>query len=160
MSKINKHRVSLSDKKKFHWVHLASIVIVTGYFLLSKINIVNAMSQDSLINSFFQIYLFGSIFACLFLYTLSHKKFFPVSGDIERGEEKNENKLLKKYRRHGKILGTIIIGTIGGPIFSSLTARILLKNYRLKYLVIMFANIPSTILTVAISNGFIKFFNF
>lgn len=151
MSKINKH-------KKFHWIHLASIVIVVGYFLLSKINIVNAMSQDSLINTFIQIYLFGSIFACLFLYTLSHEKFFPVTKDIKRGEEKNVNRLLKKYRHHGKILGILIIGTIAGPIFSSLTARILLKNYRFKYLVIMVANIPSTILTVAFGQGLLELF--
>ena len=141
----------------FHWIHLIAVFIIGGYFVLSKINLVNAMSNKNLYLSFLQIYLFGIFSACLFLYIFSHDKFFLVAKEIEREEEKKEKKYLAKYLHHGKILATFIIGAIGGPIFSSLTARLLLNHYPFKYLVIILANIPSTIITVGIAKGVIHF---
>lgn len=145
---------------KIHWVHLFSIVILAVYFLLSKINFVNAFTKNNYLVTFLQLYLFGIIFAVLFLFIFSHEKFFPVARELEKEEQKKESKYLKKYKHHGKVLATFIIGAIGGPVFSSLTARLLLRNYAFKYLIVILANIPSTLFTVGLGHGFIKIFNF
>ena len=141
----------------FHWIHLVAVFILGGYFVLSKVNTVNAILKENPIETFLQLYLFGTFFACLFLYIFSHEKFFPFAKDIEKQEQRNENKNLKKYFHHGKILGTFLIGAIGGPIFSSLTARILLNNFRFKYLIIILANIPSTLFTLGVGWGILRF---
>ncbi len=136
---------------KFHWSHAFAVIVLVGYFSLSKINLAHALLNKNASISFLQIYLFGVFFACLFLYIFSHEKFFPFAKEIEKKEEKKERKYLKKYIHHGKVLATFIIGTLGGPVFSSLTARLLLNQTNLfKYFVVIVANIPSTIFTVGI----------
>ncbi len=134
-----------------------AVVVLVGYFFISKINIIHAISRGNAIESFLQLYLFGVFFACLFLFIFSHEKFFPFAKEIENKEQKNEKKYLKKYIHHGKILGTFLIGSIGGPIFSSLTARMLLNSFRFKYIIIILANIPSTLFTLGVGWGILKF---
>jgi hypothetical protein len=160
--KVIKKNLPLRGKKhKFHWVHIVAVFILGGYFILSKINLTYALLNNNIIYSFAQIYLLGTFFACLFLFIFSHDKFFPVAKEIEKEESKKEKKYLGKYFHHGKIFATIVIGIIGGPVFSSLTARLLLNNTNfIKYIVVILANIPSTIITVGLANGFIKFLNF
>lgn len=145
---------------KLHAVHLIAVFILGSYFVLSKINVVYALTKTSTIYSFLQVYLFGILFACLFLYIFSHEKFFPVAKEIEKEEEKKEKKYLVKYLHHGKVLATFLIGVIGGPVFSSLTARLLINNFWYKYLVVILANIPSTILTTGLAKSLVTIFNF
>ena len=154
MSKIKR---SKNKNRRFHWVHLFAILILGGYFLTSKVNMVHALSKSNLIESFLQLYLFGITFGIFLLYMISHEKFFPVAREIEKEEEKKEKKLLKKYLHHGKILATFIIGSVGGPVFSALTARLLLKNFAFKYLVLILANIPSTLFTLSLGRGILSF---
>lgn len=142
---------------KLHGIHLLAVLILGGYFVLSKINTVYALTRNNIVESFLQLYLFGIFFACLFLYIFSHEKFFPIAKDIEKQERKKEKKFLKKYIHHGKIFGTFIIGVLGGPIFSSLTARLLLNNYAFKYVLIILANIPSTLFTLGLGRGILNF---
>lgn len=145
------------NKLKIHWTHLFAVGLLTAYFVMSKVNLAHALSSKDTLFAFWQIYLFGIFFACLFLYLFSHEKFFPVAKEIEKEEEKKEKKYLAKYIHHGKILATFLIGVIGGPVFSSLTARLLINNLWYKYMVVVFANIPSTFITVAIAKGVIHF---
>lgn len=154
MSKVN------SRHSHFHWIHLIALFILGGYFVLSKVNTVNALVGKTSVQGFLQLYIFGAIFACIFLYIFSHEKFFPFAREIEKKEEGKEKRYLKKYLHHGKILGTFLIGSIGGPVFSSLTARLLLKDYWYKYLIVILANIPSTILTAGLGKSFITIFKF
>lgn len=149
-----------SIKHRLHWTHFVAVAVLIGYFTLSKVNTVHALMRSNIIESFLQLYLFGIFFACLFLYIFSHEKFFPFAKEIEKNEEKKEKSYLKKYLHHGKIFGTFVIGAIGGPVFSSLTARLLLNNYAFKYFLVILANIPSTILTVLATQGLISFFRF
>jgi len=159
MSKISKAWPTSSVKKHshFHWIHLIAVFILGSYFVLSKINLVHALSNPNSISSFLQIYLFGIFFACLFLYIFSHDKFFPIAKEMEREEEKKEKKYIKKYIHHGKILTTLIIGVVGGPVFSALTARLLLKDYTFKYFLVILANIPSTLFTLGIGRSILSF---
>ena len=142
---------------KLHKIHLIAVFILGSYFVLSKINLVHALSNPNFIISFLQIYLFGIFFACLFLFIFSHEKFFTFAKDMEKQEQAKEKTFLKKYIHHGKILATFVIGVIGGPVFSALTARILLNNFSLKYLLVIIANIPSTLFTLGIGRGILSF---
>ncbi len=142
---------------KLHKIHLIAVFILGSYFVLSKINLVHALSNPNFIISFLQIYLFGIFFACLFLFIFSHEKFFTFAKDIEKQEQAKEKTFLKKYIHHGKILATFVIGVIGGPVFSALTARILLNNFSLKYFLIIIANIPSTLFTLGIGRSILSF---
>lgn len=142
-------------KFKLHWSHLVAVFILGGYFVLSKVNLAHALINRNLLESFLQTYLFGVFFACVFLYLFSHDRFFPIAREMEKQQGKKEKKYLAKYLHHGKVLATFLIGTIGGPVFSSLTARLLLNNYAFKYVLIILANIPSTIITVGIAKGVI-----
>lgn len=153
MSKITKHT-------HFHWTHLFAIIVLALYFIASKINLAHALGNQNVFWVFMQIYLFGIFFACLFLYIFSHDRFFPIAREIEKTEKKKEKKYLDKYLHHGKILATFLIGVVGGPVFSSLTARLLINNHWYKYLIIILANIPSTIITAGFGQALVAIFNF
>lgn len=152
---------NLKNKKtKLHWTHLMAVIVLAFYFVVSKINLAHALQNKNTTIAFFQTYLFGVFFACLFLFIFSHDKFVPIAKEIEKSEEKKEKKYLKKYLHHGKMLATFLIGVIGGPVFSSLTARLLINNHWYKYIVVILANIPSTILTTGLGKSLITLFNF
>lgn len=145
-------------KHKFHWIHLIAVFILGGYFVLSKINLVNALTRDVIIVSFIQLFIFGTVCTYLFLYIFSHEKFFPFAKEIEKKEEKKEQAYLKRYLHHGKILATFIIGVLGGPIFLSLTTRVMLNKFNHKYLFIFFTSFISTLFTLGVGKGLVKIF--
>lgn len=145
----------ISTRSRFHWIHLIAVVVLSTYFVLSKINLVYALKNNNFISSFLQLFIFGTFFTYLFLYLFSHEKFFPLAKEIEDKEKKKEKIYLKKYIHHGKILGTFIIGIIGGPIFLSLTTRLLLSRFKYKYLFVFITSFVSTLFTFAIGKGFV-----
>lgn len=150
---MNRKKITKKKKLKIHWIHFFAIGLLTTYFVISKVNLAHALGNQNTLFVFIQIYTFGIFFACLFLYIFSHDKFFPIAREIERTEEKKEKKYLEKYSHHGKVLATFLIGTLGGPVFSSLTARLLINDHWYKYLIIILANIPSTIATLSFGQG-------
>ncbi len=165
--KNKKHKHGLTSSKqssankvgKLHWTHLFAIGVLALYFIASKVNLAHALGNQNMFLVFMQIYVFGIFFACLFLYIFSHDKFFPIAREIERTEEKKEKKYLEKYLHHGKVLATFLIGVLGGPVFSSLTARLLINDHWYKYLIIILANIPSTIITAGFGQSLVTILN-
>lgn len=148
----------MSKAKKnshFYWIHLIAVFILGGYFVISKINLVNALTKENLIISYLQLFIFGTIFTYLFLYLFSHEKFFPFAKEIEDKEKEKEKKYLSKYLHHGKLLGTFLIGVVGGPIFLSLTTRLLLNNFKHKYLFIFVTSFVSTLVAFGIGKGLV-----
>lgn len=135
-----------------------AVFILGVYFVLSKVNLAHALLRDGFVATFMQLFVFGTIFTYVFLYLFSHEKFFPFAKDIEKQEEKKEKKYLKKYIHHGKILATFLIGTIGGPIFLSLTTRILLNNFKYKYIFVLITSFISTIITTILATGIVQLF--
>lgn len=156
MSKIIKSKKHIH----FHWIHFVAGLILGSYFLLSKINTLYALTNRNYLLSFIQIYLFGAFFACSFLYIFSHDKFLPMAKEIENKEKNKEKRLLHKYIHNGKLLTTVIVGTIGGPVFSALTARFLLDKNHYKYLVVILSNFLSTIITVGLAKPLVDMFGF
>lgn len=143
---------------KLHWVHLFAVFILGSYFFISKVNLAHAFLRNSPIYTFLQLFIFGTIFSYIFLYLFSHESLFPFAKDIEKKEEEKERSYLKKYLHHGKILAASIIGTIGGPLFLSLTIRFLLNKYRYKYILVFVVSFVSTLVTFLLGKGILDAF--
>lgn len=140
-------------RKVFHPVHLVAVIVLTLYTVLSKLNMFNAISRENMLYAFMQMFIFGTFFTYLFLYLFSHEKFFPFMKEIENENKQKEKSLIKKYLHHGKIIGTFLVGLVGGPIFLSLTIRFLLNKFKYRYIFIFFTSFISTAFTYAMSKG-------
>jgi uncharacterized protein YebE (UPF0316 family) len=57
----------------------------------------------------------------------------------------------------GKIAAVLVIGAIGGVIFAALTARLLLINYKYRYLVVLVSMFFSTAFSVGLAKGIFNF---
>ncbi len=152
MSKINKH-------SHFHWTHLIAVGLLTVYFILSKVNLAHAFLREDLILTFIQLFVFGTLFSFVFFYIFSHEKFFPFAKEIEKKEEEKEKSYLKKYIKHGKVIATFIIGVLGGPVFLSLTTRLLLNSFKFRYLFILLTSFVSTLFTLGAGRSLFLVFN-
>lgn len=137
----------------FRDVHLQALIFLIFYSLISKTIFIKSISHPSLWINFLAPYFFGVFAGMVFLYLLKHEDFFHFMKDVEKREEKKEKKFLKKYLHHGKILATLIIATLGGPIFAAITIRLILPRYKYSLLLICIGNITSTIFTVGLSKG-------
>lgn len=98
-------------------------------------------------------FVFGVIAGCIFMYLLSHEDFFHFMKEVEKVEKKTENKLVKKYIHHGKILATFLIFSLSGPVFGTITARLLIPKYRYWFWLLFVGNFISTLITVGIAKG-------
>lgn len=141
----------------FRPIHLQAVIFLVFYAIFSKTVFIKSVADENIMVSFFVPYIFGIVAGNGFLYLFSHQDFFHFMKEVERIENKNEKKLLNKYKHFGKILTTLIIATVGGPVFSALTIRLLLNNAWYKYLLIIVGNIPSTIFTVSLAKGLMTF---
>lgn len=136
-------------------IHLQAIVFLVLYNLISKTVFFKSLSSNNLLINFFGPYVFGVVAGIVFLYLLSHEDFFHFMKDVEKIEKKKEKSLLKKYIHHGKILATLIITTLGGPIFGAITIRLILPKYKHNLILLAIGSIFSTLLTVGIAKGLI-----
>lgn len=152
-------KVIKKHKLKIHWTHLFAVGLLTAYFVMSKVNLAHAFLKDDLISTFVQLFTFGTIFSFVFLYIFSHEKFFPFAKEIEKREEEKEKSYLKKYIKHGKMIATFIIGVVGGPVFLSLTTRLLLNGFRFRYLFVLVTSFVSTLFTLGAGSGLFYIFN-
>lgn len=151
---------SLKNKKsKLHWTHLIAVAVLAFYFIVSKINLAHAFLNSNMLKTFTQLFIFGTVFSFVFLYIFSHEKFFPFAKEIEKKEEAKEKNYLKRYLKHGKIFATFLIGVIGGPVFLSITTRLLLNNFRFRYLFVAITSFVSTIVTLSAGKGLFLIFN-
>ncbi len=147
-------------KKFFRPIHLQALVALVIYNILSKWFFFKFVLSQNLFISLIGPYIYGVIAGVLMLYLFSHEDFFPWAREIEKNEDEKEKKWLHKFIHHGKILATFIIGTIGGPIFTALTLRILFhkKPFLFKFLLLAIINLPATILSVSLAKGIIRIF--
>ncbi len=139
-------------------VHFQAFLFLIIYTILSKTIFIKSVTLSSVALSFFIPYVYGVVAGVIFLYLFNHEDFFHFMKDVEKKEEKKEKGLLKKYLHYGKILSTLIIATVGGPVFSALTIRFLLNRFWYKYLILAVGNIASTAMGVALAKGVIYVF--
>lgn len=149
----------IKSKNKLHWSHLMAVGVLAFYFIISKVNLAHAFLNNNIVNTFIQLFAFGTVFSFVFLYIFSHEKFFPFAKEIEKKEEAKEKSYLKKYLKHGKIIATFLIGVIGGPVFLSITTRLLLNDFRFRYLFVAITSFVSTAVTLSAGKGLFLIFN-
>ena len=140
-------------KSFFRPVHLQAIIFLIVYNIVSKTIFFKSILYNAYFINFSGPYLFACVAGAIFLYLLRHEDFFHFIKEVERQEDKKEKGYLKKFSNHGKILTTLIIATIGGPIFSALTIRLLLPKHKHPYLLLFLGNVFSTIFSVMIAKG-------
>lgn len=153
---MSKHKSS--KKSFFRPVHLQAFLFFIAYTIVSKAVFLKSVTSGNMQIVFFVPYIFGVAAGIFFLYLFNHEDFFHFIKEIELEEGKKEKGYLKKYKHYGKILSTLIISAIGGPIFAALTIRFLLNKYWYKYIVLAVGNIASTAFAIFIAQGIIKIF--
>lgn len=146
----------LRSKIFFRPIHLQAILFLVAYNVVSKTVFVKAIISSSIIVNFLAPYIFGVLSGLLFLYLLKHEDFFHFMKDVENQEKGKEKIFLNKYLHHGKILATLIIAAIGGPIFAALTIRLILPKYKHQLGLIAVGNIISTLISVGLAKGLIS----
>lgn len=148
-----KSKSKIKKKSFFRPVHLQAILFLIVYNILSKTFLIKFILYKNFYLNFIGPYVFGVIAGSVFLYLLKHEDFFHFMKEVEKEERGKEKKFIKKFLHHGKILATVIIATIGGPIFAALTIRLLLPRYRYPFLLLAVGNIFSTLLSVTLAKG-------
>jgi hypothetical protein len=138
-------------------VHLQALAIIIIYLVISRIVFVKFVTNPSLSVSFLGLFIYGVAGSFIFLYLFSHEDFFHFIKGVEKQEKKKENQYLKKYKRFGKIAAVIIVAVLGGTILAALTARLLLMNYKYKYIILLISMFFSTIFSVGIAKGILSF---
>ena len=142
-------------KKFLRPVHLQAIIFLIVYNIVSKTIFIKSVLQSVYFITFSGPFIFACVAGAIFLYLLRHEDFFHFIKEVERQEDKKERGYLNKFKHHGKILATLIIATIGGPIFSTLTIRLLLPKYKYPYLLLFIGNIFSTLFSTGLAKGFV-----
>ena len=157
MPKRKIRKTKTSRKPFFRPIHLQAFLFIVFYIVISKIFFFDVVINKNWLVYFLGPYLFGVLASFVFLYLFSHEDFFHFIKNIEKEESKKEKGYLKKFKKHGNVLATIIIGIVGGPIFLALTTRFLLRQFGYRYIVILVTMLLSTIYSVALVKGIIGF---
>lgn len=137
----------------FRWIHLEAIVVIVAYLVISNIVLVSSVANNSLWVSVLVPIVFGAVSGCAFLYLFSHEDFFHFIKKIEKEEEKKEKKYLKQFRQWGRMVASVLISALGGPIFLALTVRFLYNEKEERYKIVLIANLISTLIIVAMAKG-------
>ncbi|MFA6007531.1 MAG: hypothetical protein WC784_02710 [Candidatus Shapirobacteria bacterium] len=145
-------------KGVFKWIHLETIAVLVGYFLVSNFILVKSLAHANVYVSFLVPLIFGVGSSWTFLYLFSHQDFWHFIKNLADQEKKQENKYLGKFKHYGKIFTCILISAFGGPIFLALTTRFLFSEKENRYLIVTASNIVSTLLIVAVAKGFLGIF--
>jgi hypothetical protein len=138
-------------------IHIQTLLVIIGYLLVSKFVFFKFVTGPNITEAFLGPFIFGVLTSFIFLYLFSHEDFFHFIKEVEKKEEKKEEKYLKKYKHLGKVAAVLVIGAIGGVIFAALTTRLLLINYKYKYLVLLISMILSTAFSVSLAKGIFSF---
>ena len=134
-----------------------AVALLVVYFLVSNTIFIRSVSQEVFLAYGFPM-IFGMLTSLMFLYLFEHEDFFKFAKELEKLEEAREKKFVARFSRHSRLFTTVAIGVVCGPVFSALSAHLLVPKYRYKYLLVMFISVPSTILWVGGARGLFNFF--
>lgn len=140
--------------KSIHYKALAVwgiYTLITKGFFLAGISKSIARSDAYLLNVFFSM-----LFGFLFLYFFSHEDFFKFAREIERKNTKKEREWEHRFLHYGKLISSIIIGILSGPLIGALVLRFLLPRYKYKYLIIGLSSALSATIWLGIARGVIS----
>ena len=143
---------------KLKKIHIKASFILFFYLIVSKTIFIRFALVDNIFVSYGIPMVYGSISGIIFLYLFSHEDFFGFAKEIEQKEIDKERRWLRMFSRFGKIGSVFFVGTVGGPIFSALTTRLLLETARYRYILVVLVNIPSTLFIVGGARGIANVF--
>jgi hypothetical protein len=143
-------------KKLIRPIHIQTIVFIIIYFIISNSVFYSSVYHSNIYVSFIAPFIFGLISSFVFLYLFSHRDFFHFIKNLEKAEEKAEKKYLGRFSRYGKFAASILVATVGGPIFLALTIRFLYPKSERKYFIAFISVLISTIISVSIAKGLFK----
>lgn len=138
-------------------IHIQTLFVIVAYLVISKFVFFKFVTGPNMVESFLGPFIFGVLTSFIFLYLFSHEDFFHFIKEVEKKEERKEEEYLRKYKHLGKIAAVLAIGAIGGVIFAALTVRLLLINYKYRYLILLISMFFSTIFTVGVAKGLLGF---
>jgi len=149
--------MTMPKKLKIERVHLEALVLIVFYLFFSKVFLVHSAFLKNIFPAFLSQFVYGSLAGLVFLYLFSHEDFFPLAREIEKEEEKKEEKWLKRLKHHGKIFVCLMIGALGGPVLGALSVRLLLHRHHFwyKYGIVVFSDLISTVISLGLVKGFV-----
>lgn len=139
-------------------VHFFAVLFFVVYTIVAKALYFRALYHTNFVTTYIVPYAFGVSATFLFLYLFNHADFFHFAREIEKTEDKKEKALLKRFLHYGKIVASVVIGVVGGPIFLALTIRLLLKRFAHKYLLVFFTILVAVLVSVGLVKQVISFF--
>ena len=143
----------LSVKKFFRKIHLHTLLVLVVYFSVSKIVFVHSLLNKNLFNSFLFPFVFGVIASFVFFFLFNHDDFFHFIKEIENAEKKKEKKYVRSFKHWGKVATAVIAGTVGGPILSALSVRLLLRRNKFRFVFLILNSVLSTVWTTSVLKG-------
>lgn len=150
--------VRLHKKIVIRKVHLGATLLTAVYFVLGNTILIGFLNHPDPLVSIGAPMLYGAVMSVLFLYLFSHDDFFHFARKIEERQMVKEKKLVKRFAGLGKLSASFAIAIVGGPILGALAFRLLLRRVAAKYVLLIIANVPSTLFTIAITKGVINVF--
>lgn len=142
-------------KKKYKYILL--VFLVLGIHTATSWSVLLIATSSSNFLLFFILpFIYGALTGLVFFYLFSHDKVVKIAKLIEEKEQKIEKKWLKRFAHSGKLLTTLIIGVFGGPILCALTVKLFYSRSRYKYVILLTANLLSTIYFVLVLKGVVK----
>ncbi len=140
-------------------VHIQALLFLVVYTIIANYVFFRSVASDSLVINFLTPFFFGIISGCVFLYLLRHEDFFHFMKEVEDIERKTEKKYINKFINKGRLLASVLVIVIGGPILGAIAIRLLLPRYANWFLVLFAGNVISTIFSVSFAKGlFTAFF--
>ena len=131
-------------KKHFKYALIVGVLLFI-HSVLSWAILLFATHASGFFLSFVPPFLFGILTTLFFLYVFNHDGVIKIAKYLEDKEKNTQRKWSKKLARTGKVVTTILIGLLLGPIMLALAIKLFIPKSRWKYLIIIFVIFFSTL---------------
>lgn len=148
----------VKKKSIFRPVHLQALLFLIAYNVISGLVFLKSVASSNVAINFGIPFVFGVISGCIFLYLLRHEEFFHFMKEVEDIEKKTEKKYINKFISKGKVLASMLVIIVGGPVLGAAAIRLLLPRYDKWFWVLFVGNLVATIFSVGVAKGLFKIF--
>lgn len=128
--------------------------IFVAFIVISYLITFYCLAHPNIIFGSISLIFFNSLSSLIFIYLFNHQNSFPAIKNIELSNQKKQKKYLKRFLKFGKIIATILMGLIGGPILLSLSIKLLFHQHQYQNTIII--SILTNIIFIIISKGLLQ----
>lgn len=139
-------------------VYVKALIILIVYVLFSRLLFITLVFNKNLALALTLPPVFAGSASIAFLYFFTNEDLFKFARIIIQKKKKTEDKLIHKFIGFGRFLAVIIIGTIAGPLFCSLTAYLLISHYKYKYYLVTIISAVSIFVSMLLARGILHVF--